>query len=169
MSAMTETLPPAAQREEVSGLKLLAAFLILATVGVLFSWAAYHVWRGALHASGSDGVPGVVTEIYPAGTNSQCSGRFTSDDGQIRDRPVVVEPQVCEDQDSMRGRFVEGIDMGPIDGPNSQDTVYVRDGAGGYWTAYMIAILLSICAVVTGVPALLVTIFWPLSAWRRRR
>lgn len=163
MSAMAE------QREEVDGTKLLIALVVLAGVAILFSWSAFHVWRGALHASGSDGVPGNVTEIVPGGTNSQCSGRFTSDHGRIRDRAVVVEPNVCEDQDSMRGRFVEGIEMGPIDGPNSQDTVYVRDGAGGYWTAYLIAVLLSICAVVTGVPALLVTFLWPHRAWRRRQ
>lgn len=158
----------AEQREEVGGIKLLIAFVVLAGVAILFSWSAFHVWRGALHASGSDGVPGRVTEIVPGGTNSQCSGRFTSDHGRIRDRAVVVEPNVCEDQDSMRGRFVEGIEMGPIDGPNSKDTVYVRDGAGGYWTAYLIAVLLSICAVVTGVPALLVTVSWPLSRLRDR-
>lgn len=80
----------------------------------------------------------------------------------------MVEPNECHDKEVIRGRLVEGIDMGPIDGPNSRDTVYVRDGVRGYWPAYLIAGLLSFVALVTAGPALLVILMSPLALASRR-
>lgn len=148
----------------------LVAFVVglalMVGLGYAFCVSAVGVWRGTLTAATADGIPGQVSDVA-CGRKRACSGSFASDDGTIRLERVRIASAAPEQ--GQHGELVRAIDMGPVDGPNSQDTVYT-DGVRFVVVGYVfLALLLTACALVAAGTPLLFLIGLALDPLIKRR